>query len=71
LKAALYPWQSGSNGREETQQLHLNPKSGRWNPDNTHLQRHVNAAIAYNVWQYFKTTGDTGIFFDLRRGDDS
>jgi len=58
LKGALYPWQSGSNGREETQQLHLNPKSGRWLPDNTHLQRHVNAAIAYNVWQYYETTGD-------------
>lgn len=36
----------------------LNPKSGRWLPDHTHLQSHVNAAIAYNVWQYFKTTGD-------------
>jgi alpha,alpha-trehalase len=60
-RGALYPWQSGSNGREETQQLHLNPKSGRWNPDNTHLQRHVNHAIAYNVWQYYKTTGDTAL----------
>jgi alpha,alpha-trehalase len=62
FKGALYPWQSGSNGREETQQLHLNPKSGRWLPDNTHLQRHVNAAIACNVWQYFKTTGDLEFF---------
>jgi len=62
VKGALYPWQSGSNGREETQQLHLNPKSGRWLPDNTHLQRHVNAAIAYNVWQYLKTTGDMEFF---------
>jgi len=58
LKGALYPWQSGSDGREETQQLHLNPKSGRWLPDHTHLQRHVNIAIAYNVWQYYKATGD-------------
>ena len=58
MRGALYPWQSGSNGREETQQLHLNPKSGRWLPDNSHLQRHLNAAIAYNVWQYFKATGD-------------
>ncbi|MFZ5905970.1 MAG: glycoside hydrolase family 65 protein [Nitrospirota bacterium] len=57
-QGALYPWQSGSNGREETQKLHLNPKSGRWLPDNTHLQRHVNAALAYNVWQYFETAGD-------------
>ena len=58
MKGALYPWQSGSNGREETQQLHLNPKSGRWLPDDTHLQRHVNAAIAYNIWHYFEASGD-------------
>ncbi|MFW6114827.1 MAG: glycoside hydrolase family 65 protein [Thermodesulfobacteriota bacterium] len=55
---AMYPWQSGSNGREESQQLHLNPKSGRWLPDNSHLQRHVNVAIAYNIWQYYQATGD-------------
>lgn len=57
-EGALYPWQSGSDGREETQQYHLNPLSGNWNPDNTHLQRHINAAIAYNVWQYYQVTGD-------------
>ncbi len=55
---ALYPWQSGSNGREESQMVHLNPQSGRWTPDNSALQRHVNAAIAYNVWQYFQVTDD-------------
>jgi alpha,alpha-trehalase len=57
-QGAMYPWQSGSNGREETQTVHLNPKSGRWLPDASHLQRHVNAAIAYNVWQYHQATGD-------------
>jgi alpha,alpha-trehalase len=55
---AMYPWQSGSDGREETQRLHLNPKSGRWISDKSNLQRHVNAAIAYNVWQYFQVTQD-------------
>jgi alpha,alpha-trehalase len=55
---AMYPWQSGSDGREESQLTHLNPKSGRWVPDHTHLQRHVNAAIAYNIWQYYQATGD-------------
>lgn len=55
---AMYPWQSAGNGREETQTMHLNPKSGRWLPDNTHLQWHVNSAIAYNVWRYYQTTGD-------------
>jgi len=55
---AMFPWQSGSDGSEETQTVHLNPLSGRWDPDLSHLQRHVNAAIFYNVWQYHRTTGD-------------
>ncbi len=55
---AMYPWQSGSTGREETQDLHLNPRSGRWLPDNTQLQRHINAAIAYNIWGYYQATED-------------
>ncbi|MFG2547828.1 glycoside hydrolase family 65 protein [Streptomyces sp. NPDC048594] len=57
-RGALYPWQSGSDGREETQQLHLNPRSGRWLPDHSHLQHHVGSAIAYNVWQYCEASGD-------------
>ena len=40
-RGAMYPWQSGSNGREETQTMHFNPRSGRWIPDHTHLQRHI------------------------------
>jgi trehalose/maltose hydrolase-like predicted phosphorylase len=44
--------------REETQRLHLNPLSGRWDPDLSHDQRHVNAAIFYNIWRYFQSTGD-------------
>lgn len=55
---ALYPWQSGSDGREESQELHLNPHSGRWIPDNSQLQHHINIAIAYNVWHYYQVTGD-------------
>ncbi|MEU6378761.1 glycosyl hydrolase family 65 protein [Streptomyces sp. NPDC046909] len=58
-KGAMYPWQSGSDGREETQQLHLNPRSGRWLPDHSRLQHHVGSAIAYNVWQYCEASGDT------------
>ena len=56
---AMYPWQSASDGREESQTLHLNPESGRWVPDNSHLQHHVGLAVAYNVWQYGQVTGDT------------
>lgn len=60
---AMYPWQSGSDGREENQRLHLNPVSGRWVPDTTHLQRHVGIAVAYNVWQYYQATGDAEFLF--------
>jgi trehalose/maltose hydrolase-like predicted phosphorylase/beta-phosphoglucomutase-like phosphatase (HAD superfamily) len=59
-EGAMFPWQSGSDGREETQQLHLNPRSGRWLPDHSHLQRHVNIAIAYNVWQHYLITAGNG-----------
>ncbi len=58
FRGAMFPWQSGSDGREETQELHLNPHSGRWLPDNSRRQRHVNAAIAFNVWHYYQITGD-------------
>jgi len=57
---AMYPWQSSSDGREATQQLHLNPLSGLWGPDYSHLQRHVNGAIVYNLWRYWQVTGDLG-----------
>ena len=55
---AMFPWQSGSDGTEETQVVHLNPLSGTWDPDHSHNQRHVNAAIFYNVWQYYQATDD-------------
>lgn len=58
FEGAMYPWQSGSNGREETQVVHLNPKSGHWHPDNSHRQRHINIAVAYNVWKYYQATED-------------
>jgi trehalose 6-phosphate phosphatase len=61
---AMYPWQSGSDGREETQQVHLNPRSGRWLPDTSHLQRHVGLAVASNIWQYYQATGDLEFLAD-------
>src|SRR5207247_10134085 len=45
-QGAMFPWQSGSNGQEETQELHLNPRSGRWLPDRSRLQRHVTVPVA-------------------------
>jgi alpha,alpha-trehalase len=57
-RGAMFPWQSGSNGREESQRWHLNPLSGRWVPDNSWRQRHIGAAVAYNVWTYWQVTDD-------------
>jgi len=58
LHGAMFPWQSGSEGIEETQRVHLNPLSGRWEPDLSQNQRHVNAAIFFNIWNYFQATHD-------------
>ncbi|WP_067670000.1 trehalose-phosphatase [Nocardia miyunensis] len=55
---ALFPWQSGSDGREESQRLHLNPRSGHWTPDPSRRAHHAGIAVAYNVWQYYEVTGD-------------
>lgn len=57
-RGAMFPWQSGSSGREETQVLHLNPISGKWGDDYSSLQRHVSLAIAYNIWAYYHATLD-------------
>ena len=61
---AMFPWQSGSEGIEETQRVHLNPVSGLWEPDLSRNQRHVNAAIFYNIWHYFQTTHDQAFLRD-------
>jgi trehalose-phosphatase len=59
FRGAMYPWQSGSDGEEETQVVHLNPRSGLWEPDLSRSQRHVGAAIFYNIWHYIQATADT------------
>jgi len=64
FRGAMFPWQSGSEGKEETQRIHLNPLSGRWEPDLSHNQRHVNAAIFYNIWHYFQATQDFAFLRD-------
>lgn len=58
LDGAMFPWQSGSDGREETPAQLFNRRSGRWMPDRSHLQRHVGLAVAYNAWGYYQATGD-------------
>jgi trehalose/maltose hydrolase-like predicted phosphorylase len=57
-KGARFPWQSASDGREETPQFDWNSDKQTWSIDNSALQVHVNAAIAYDIWQYYQVTAD-------------
>lgn len=63
-QGAMYPWQSGSDGQEETQVVHLNPLSGQWDPDLSRNQRHVSAAVFYTVWHYHQATHDLDFLRD-------
>jgi alpha,alpha-trehalase len=63
-RGAMYPWQSGSDGREESPEQHLNPRSGRWRPDPSHLAHHIGIAVAYSVWQFYQVTGDLAYLID-------
>ena len=58
-RGAMFPWQSGSDGREDTPRRLFSPRSRRWLPDSSSRQRHVGLAVAYNAWQYFQATDDT------------
>ncbi|RNL49853.1 HAD family hydrolase [Arthrobacter oryzae] len=58
LRGAQFPWQSGSDGTEQTPTMLFNRLSGHWMPDYSRRQRHVGLAVAYNAWQYFEATQD-------------
>lgn len=64
VSGAMYPWQSGLDGSEQSQKLHLNPLSGEWKEDHSRLQRHVSLAIAYNIWLYWHHTKDDTFLTD-------
>jgi alpha,alpha-trehalase len=57
-RGAMYPWQSGSTGQDETPVAFFNKRSDEWMKDNSYLERHVNSDIAYNIWQYYEATQD-------------
>lgn len=61
---AMFPWQSGMTGDEQSQFIHLNTVNNEWEPDNSRLQRHVSLTIAYNIWVYTQITGDTSLLRD-------
>lgn len=57
-RGAMFPWESGSDGREDTPNEIYNPRSGKWMPNHAALQRHIGLAIGYGVWQYYQATAD-------------
>ena len=63
-RGATYPWQSGSDGTEETPAEFYNPRSNRWMADNSRRERHVSLAVAYNIWQYYQVTADVRFLAD-------
>ena len=74
-KGAMFPWQSGSDGRDETPTTLFNPRAGRWIPDRSRFQRHVGLAIGYDTWQHWQVTGNLDflagpgaeLFFEIAR----
>ncbi|HEX6757054.1 MAG TPA: hypothetical protein VF086_01370 [Propionibacteriaceae bacterium] len=54
----LFPWQSGSDGRDETPTQPFNPRTNSWQPDHSRLQRQVRLAIAYSIFEYAAASGD-------------
>ena len=63
-RGAMFPWRSARTGREETPRFQWNLLSDHWMSDHTHLQRHIGAIVAYNVWQYVQVTDDQSFLAD-------
>ena len=57
-RGAMFPWQSGSDGRDETPRLLFNSRLGHWMTDRSRFQRHVGLAIAHDAWAHWQVTGD-------------
>ena len=64
VAGAMFPWQSGIDGREVTPRELYNPHAAAWMPDNSYRQRHVGLAIAYSAWQHYQATGDLGFLIE-------
>lgn len=58
FSGAMFPWQSSLTGEEESQEIHLNPLSGKWGSDYSRIQRHISFDIAYNIWRHWERTFD-------------
>jgi trehalose/maltose hydrolase-like predicted phosphorylase len=68
LRGAMFPWRSTDTGGEETPAWQWIPTARCWKRDHTHLQHHVGAAIAHEVWQHALTSADGGLL-DAQGGE--
>ncbi|MBO0738154.1 MAG: glycoside hydrolase family 65 protein, partial [Alphaproteobacteria bacterium] len=57
-RGAMFSWRSTGSGQDATPKYQLNLVSGRFMRDHTTLERHIGAAIAFNIWHYYLATGD-------------
>lgn len=55
---ALYPWESADTGAEVTPSYALLPNGEVIPILNGEQEQHINADVAYGVWQYWLATGD-------------
>lgn len=62
-RGACFPWQSASDGKERTPDYWWMESNDKWIKDYTHLELHVNCAVAYNVWQYHQVTADDDFMY--------
>jgi beta-phosphoglucomutase family hydrolase len=63
-QGAMFPWESASCGDEEPPRFSYDLFCQSWYPERTYLERHVNAAIVYNLWRYYQLTEDTEFLYD-------
>ena len=61
----MFPWQSGSDGREETPDAAPQPAVGPVDAGRSAAGSATSTlAVAYNVWQYYQATGDAEFLVD-------
>ena len=64
-RGAMYPWQSGSDGHGRDARPSISTRCrGAGIRISSRNQRHVNAALFYNIWQYYQATHDVDFLRD-------
>ena len=63
LRGAMFPWQSGSEGIEETQRVHLNPVSDRWRQPQPQPAACQRGDLLQHL-HYYQATGDEAFLRD-------